>query len=88
MNVVTASSGGVKQHSQDNTTRRAAFTSKCLTPAALPILRPNNLLTSLRQWQSGALFKLRPDAEVPRLDLTIIDQSGARSHEAANGSNW
>jgi DNA phosphorothioation-dependent restriction protein DptH len=31
-------------------------------------------------------FKLRPDAEVPRLDLTIIDQLGARSHEAASGA--
>ena len=31
-------------------------------------------------------FKLRPDATVPKLDLTIIDQLGVRSHEAAPGT--
>ncbi len=31
-------------------------------------------------------FKLRPDANVPKLDLTIIDQLGIRSHEAITGS--
>ncbi len=30
-------------------------------------------------------FKLQPAAPVPKLDLTIIDQLGARSHEAASG---
>jgi Holliday junction resolvasome RuvABC ATP-dependent DNA helicase subunit len=32
-------------------------------------------------------FKLRPDAQIPNLDLTIIDQLGARSREAINGSS-
>lgn len=31
-------------------------------------------------------FKLQPAAQVPKLDLTIIDQLGARSHEAAPGA--
>jgi Holliday junction resolvasome RuvABC ATP-dependent DNA helicase subunit len=31
-------------------------------------------------------FKLLPAAPVPKLDLTIIDQLGARSHEAATGA--
>jgi DNA phosphorothioation-dependent restriction protein DptH len=31
-------------------------------------------------------FKLPPTAAVPKLDLTIIDQLGARSHEAAPGT--
>jgi DNA phosphorothioation-dependent restriction protein DptH len=31
-------------------------------------------------------FKLQPAADMPRLDLTIIDQLGARSPEATNGT--
>ncbi len=33
-------------------------------------------------------FKLRAEAPVPMLDLTIIDQLGIRSHEAASGTTY
>lgn len=76
-----------KQHSQDNTNATGSLHVEVFDTRGAADPSPEQL-ADLAETTAERVrwFKLRPDVEVPRLDLTIIDQLGARSHEAANGA--
>ncbi|MDX2130430.1 MAG: Holliday junction DNA helicase RuvB C-terminal domain-containing protein [Planctomycetota bacterium] len=74
------------QHSQDfvnpsNSLRVEVFDTRGASDPSPEELADLSEITGERaRW-----FKLHPAAQVPKLDLTIIDQLGARSHEAVAG---
>jgi DNA phosphorothioation-dependent restriction protein DptH len=75
------------QHSQDNTTAMGSLHVEVFDTRGAADPSPEQLADlSETTGERVRWFKLRPDADVPRLDLTIIDQLGARSHEATSGA--
>ena len=76
-----------KQHSQENAGATGSLHVEVFDTRGATDPSPEQL-ADLAETTAERVrwFKLRPEAEVPRLDLTIIDQLGARSHEAANGT--
>lgn len=76
-----------KQHSQENPNTMGSLHAEVFDTRGAADPSPE-LLADLAETTAERVrwFKLPSDAEVPRLDLTIIDQLGARSHEAANGT--
>ena len=77
-----------RQHSPDNPSATGSLHVEVFDTRGAADPSPEQL-ADLSETTSERVrwFKLPPDAEVPRLDLTIIDQLGARSHEATSGAS-
>jgi MoxR-like ATPase len=77
-----------RQHSQDNPGAAGSLYAEVFDMRGATDPSPEQL-ADLSETTSERVrwFKMRPDADVPRLDLTIIDQLSARSHEATGGTS-
>jgi DNA phosphorothioation-dependent restriction protein DptH len=76
-----------KQHSQENAGATGSLHVEVFDTRGAADPSPEQLADlSETTAERVRWFKLGANGDVPRLDLTIIDQLGARSHEAANGT--
>jgi Holliday junction resolvasome RuvABC ATP-dependent DNA helicase subunit len=76
-----------KQHSHENVAAMGCLQVEIFDTRGAPDPTPEQLADlSDATAEKVRWFKLRPDAPMPWLDLTIIDQLGVRSPEAASGT--